>query len=76
MFRTTVFRKPCLVVALLALASLAPAVQAAGTDNDQLAAMQQKLDQSIQMIKALAARSESRTFTSVVPFEIYTRENI
>ena len=28
------------------------------------------------MIKALAARSESRTFTSVVPFEIYTRENI
>ena len=28
------------------------------------------------MIKALDKRSENRTFTSVVPFEIYTRENI
>ena len=28
------------------------------------------------MIKALTARSERRTFTSVLPFEIYTRENI
>jgi LacI family transcriptional regulator len=28
------------------------------------------------MIKALNARSEGRTFTSVLPFDIYTRENI
>jgi len=28
------------------------------------------------MIKALNTRSEHRTFTSVLPFEIYTRENI
>jgi LacI family transcriptional regulator len=28
------------------------------------------------MIKALSTRSEDRTFTSVLPFDIYTRENI